>query len=123
VQAATRLGYPVVVKAIAPGLLHKSDVGGGALGLTDAAAVRAAVGTLNVKVRDAGHILKGLLVQKQIDAGVEALVGVTLDPSLGPVLVAGLGGVQVELVRDVAFRITPVSDIDEPSDYRGPTLP
>jgi acetyltransferase len=51
-------------------------------------------------------------VQKQIEGGVEALVGVTLDPSLGPVLVAGLGGVQVELVRDVAFRITPVSDIE-----------
>jgi acyl-CoA synthetase (NDP forming) len=51
-------------------------------------------------------------VQKQIEGGIEALVGVTLDPSLGPVLVAGLGGVQVELVRDVAFRITPVSDIE-----------
>jgi acetate---CoA ligase (ADP-forming) len=112
VQAAARLGYPVVVKAIAPGLLHKSDVGGVALGLADAAAVRAAVGTMSVRLRDAGHPLEGLLVQKQIDEGVEALVGVTLDPSLGPVLVAGLGGVQVELVRDVAFRITPVSDID-----------
>jgi acetate---CoA ligase (ADP-forming) len=112
VDAAARLGYPVVVKAIAPGLLHKSDVGGVALGLSDAAAVRAAVDTMRTKLRDAGHALEGLLVQKQIEGGVEALVGVTLDPSLGPVLVAGLGGVQVELVRDVAFRITPVSDID-----------
>jgi acetate---CoA ligase (ADP-forming) len=112
VEAAARLGYPVVVKAIAPGLLHKSDVGGVALGLSDAAAVRAAVDTMRTKLRVAGHTLDGLLVQKQIEGGVEALVGVTLDPSLGPVLVAGLGGVQVELVRDVAFRITPVSDID-----------
>jgi acyl-CoA synthetase (NDP forming) len=70
------------------------------------------VDTMRTKLRDAGHALEGLLVQKQIEGGVEALVGVTLDPSLGPVLVAGLGGVQVELVRDVAFRITPVSDID-----------
>jgi len=91
VQAAVRRGYPVVVKAIAPGLLHKSDVGGVALGLDDAAAVRAAVDAMRLKLRDAGHSLEGLLVQKQIDGGVEALVGVTLDPSLGPLLVAGLG--------------------------------
>jgi acyl-CoA synthetase (NDP forming) len=112
VQAAARLGYPVVVKAVASGLLHKSDVGGVALGLGDARAVRAAVDGMVSNVRQAGHLLEGLLVQKQIDGGVEALVGVTLDPSLGPVLIAGLGGVQVELLRDVSFRITPVSDID-----------
>jgi acyl-CoA synthetase (NDP forming) len=63
-------------------------------------------------VSRAGHALEGFLVQKQIYGGVEALVGITLDPSLGPVLIAGLGGVQVELLRDVSFRITPVSDID-----------
>jgi acetate---CoA ligase (ADP-forming) len=51
-------------------------------------------------------------VQRQVNDGVEALVGVTMDPSLGPLLVAGLGGVQVELLRDVAFRIAPVSDLD-----------
>jgi acyl-CoA synthetase (NDP forming) len=112
VAAAARIGYPVVVKAVAPGLLHKSDVGGVALGLTSDAAVRAAVVEMSRRIRDAGHTLEGLLVQKQIDDGVEALVGVTLDPSLGPVLIAGLGGVQVELLRDVAFRITPVSDVD-----------
>ena len=112
VHAAARLGYPVVVKAVASGLLHKSDIGGVALGLADATAVRTAVDAMVSKVSQAGHVLEGLLVQKQIDGGVEALVGVTLDPSLGPVLIAGLGGVQVELLRDVSFRITPVSDID-----------
>jgi acyl-CoA synthetase (NDP forming) len=112
VQAAARLGYPVVVKAVASGLLHKSDIGGVALGLADAPAVRTAVDGMVSKVSQAGHVLEGLLVQQQIDGGVEALVGVTLDPSLGPVLIAGLGGVQVELLRDVSFRITPVSDID-----------
>jgi acetyl coenzyme A synthetase (ADP forming)-like protein len=112
VQAADRLGYPVVVKAVAPGLLHKSDVGGVALGLKDEGAVRAAVASMISKLCDAGHPLEGLVVQKEIKGGVEALVGVTLDPSLGPVLLAGLGGVQVELLRDVSFRITPVSDID-----------
>jgi acetyl coenzyme A synthetase (ADP forming)-like protein len=112
VEAATRLGYPVVVKAVASGLLHKSDVDGVALGLSDAAAIRAAVDAMVSKVGQSGHVLEGLLVQKQIDGGVEALVGVTLDPSLGPVLIAGLGGVQVELLRDVSFRITPLSDVD-----------
>jgi acetate---CoA ligase (ADP-forming) len=78
----------------------------------DPGAVRAAVGAMRAKLRNAGYALEGLLVQKQMEGGVEALVGVTLDPSLGPVLIAGLGGVQVELLRDVSFRITPVSDVD-----------
>ena len=112
VQAATRLGYPVVLKAVAPGLLHKSDAGGVALGLRDDAAVRAAVDAMGSRLHAAGYTPEGFLLQKQVDDGVEALVGVTLDPSLGPVLIAGLGGVQVELLRDVSFRITPVSDVD-----------
>ncbi len=111
-EAAMRLGYPVVMKAVAPGLLHKSDVGGVALGLGDDDAVRRAARSMAAKMRDAGHPLEALLLQKQVQGGVEALVGVTLDPSLGPLLIAGLGGVQVELQRDVAFRITPVSDVD-----------
>jgi acetyl coenzyme A synthetase (ADP forming)-like protein len=112
VTAAARFGYPVVLKAIAPGLLHKSDVGGVATGLGDEAAVRSAAEAMVSRLSAAGHPLTGLLLQKQVQKGVEAIVGVTLDPSLGPVLVAGLGGVEVELLRDVAFRITPVSDID-----------
>jgi acetyl coenzyme A synthetase (ADP forming)-like protein len=112
VAAAARLGYPVVVKAVAAGLLHKTDAGGVALGLNHSAAVREAVDLMASRLRDAGHELEGLVVQRQVEGGVEAIVGVTLDPSLGPLLVAGLGGVQVELQRDVAFRVTPVSDVD-----------
>jgi acyl-CoA synthetase (NDP forming) len=110
--AARALGYPVVMKAVASGVLHKSEVGGVVLGLADDAAVRGAAQAMAARFRDAGHPLEALLLQKQIQGGVEALVGVTLDPSLGPLLVAGLGGVQVELLRDVSFRITPVSDVD-----------
>jgi acyl-CoA synthetase (NDP forming) len=110
--AATRVGYPVVLKAIAPGLLHKSDVGGVALGLPDEAAVRSAVESMTARVQGAGYTLSGVFVQKEVRGEAEAIVGVTLDPSLGPVAVVGLGGVQVELLRDVAFRITPVTDID-----------
>jgi len=83
-----------------------------ALGLSDAAAVRTAVDIMRTKLRDAGHALEGLLVQKQIEGGVEALVGVTLDPSLAQSWSQGSAECKVELVRDVAFRITPVSDIE-----------
>ncbi|HYL55599.1 MAG TPA: GNAT family N-acetyltransferase [Gemmatimonadales bacterium] len=110
--AAERLGYPVVAKAVAPGLVHKSDVGGVLLGLDSRDAVERAARLLSQRLRDAGTELTGLIVQRQVDAGVEVLVGMTSDPSLGPILVVGLGGVQVELLRDVAFRLTPVSDLD-----------
>jgi acetate---CoA ligase (ADP-forming) len=110
--AASRVGYPVVLKAIALGLLHKSDAGGVALGLSNEAEVHGAVDTMRARIQGAGYALNQVLVQKEIRGEVEAIVGVTLDPSLGPVAVVGLGGVQVELLRDVAFRITPVTDVD-----------
>lgn len=104
--------YPIVLKAVAPGLIHKSDVGGVAMGLDSADAVRRAAELMSTKVAGAGHRLEGFLLQHQVDGGIEALVGVTCDPGLGPILVAGLGGVQVELLGDVAFRLPPVSDVD-----------
>jgi acetate---CoA ligase (ADP-forming) len=106
-DAARELGFPIVLKAIAPDLVHKSDVGGVALGLGDREAVIAAAERMRASLP-----LSGLLVQRQIPRGVEALVGVTLDPSLGPLVVAGIGGTAVELYRDVAFRVTPVTDVD-----------
>jgi acyl-CoA synthetase (NDP forming) len=112
VAAAEEIGYPVVLKAVAPGLLHKSDVGGVAVGIDSAAALRQAAADVSLKVHEAGVALEGFLVQRQVERGLEALVGVTTDPSLGPLLVAGLGGVHVELFRDVSFRLTPVSELD-----------
>ncbi|HEU4730213.1 MAG TPA: acetate--CoA ligase family protein, partial [Kofleriaceae bacterium] len=106
VAAARELGFPVVLKAIAPRLLHKSDVGGVAVNLADAAAVAAAADDMRARL----PALEGYLVQRQVPRGVEALVGVTKDASLGPLLVAGIGGVAVELYKDVSFRVTPVSD-------------
>jgi acyl-CoA synthetase (NDP forming) len=109
--AAAELGFPVVLKAIAPGLLHKTDAGGVALGLADAGAVQAAAEAMAARF-PAESRLTGFLVQQQVPRGVEALVGVTSDPSLGPLLVAGIGGVAVELYKDVSFRVTPVTDVD-----------
>jgi acetyl coenzyme A synthetase (ADP forming)-like protein len=111
-EVAERLGYPLVAKAVAPNLLHKSDVGGVILDLHSAADVEHAVAKLGERMRAAGTELTGVLLQRQVEGGVEALVGVTSDPTFGPLIVAGLGGVLVELLKDVAFRLTPVTDLE-----------
>lgn len=111
-SAAAELATPVVLKAIAPGLLHKSDAGGVVLGLATPAAVEAAAVAMQARFAARGTPLEGFLVQRQLAAGVEVLIGVTQDPSLGPLLVAGIGGTAVELYKDVAFCVTPVSDAD-----------
>jgi acetyl coenzyme A synthetase (ADP forming)-like protein len=112
VAAAERLGYPLVAKAIAPGVVHKTEVGGVILGLQSAAEVAAAVETLRTRMDAAGSHLDAVLVQREVAGGIEALVGVTVDPTFGPLVVCGIGGILVELLRDVAFRLTPVTDAD-----------
>lgn len=106
-RAAREIGFPVVLKAIAPDLVHKSDVGGVALDLRDEAAVHAAARAMQARLA-----LTGFVVQEQVPRGIEALVGMTYDASLGPLLVAGIGGIAVELYKDVAFRVTPLTDIE-----------
>jgi acetate---CoA ligase (ADP-forming) len=112
IRAADRIGYPVVAKAVASGLLHKSDVGGVILGLDSAGAVASAVETLDERMAAAGKTLEAVQVQRQVKGGIEALVGVVTDPTFGPLVVCGLGGVQVELLRDAAFRLPPITDLD-----------
>ncbi len=110
--AAERLGYPLVAKAIAPDILHKSNVGGVIMGLESAAAVASAVDVLGERMGKIGAHLEGILLQREVRGGIEALVGVTTDRTFGPLLVCGLGGVLVELLRDVSFHLTPVTDLD-----------
>jgi acetyl coenzyme A synthetase (ADP forming)-like protein len=112
VSTAERMGYPLVAKVIAPEIVHKSDVGGVIMRLESAEAVARAVDTLVTRVQAIGARLDGILLQREVRDGLEALVGVTTDPTFGPLVVCGLGGVLVELLRDVAFCLTPVSDID-----------
>jgi acetate---CoA ligase (ADP-forming) len=112
VATAERLGYPLVAKAMSPDVLHKSDVGGVIMGLESAAAVAVAVETLVERLHKVGARLDGILLQRQVSGGLEALVGVTTDPTFGPLVVCGLGGTLVEVLHDVAFRLPPVSDID-----------
>jgi acyl-CoA synthetase (NDP forming) len=101
-----------VAKVVAPGILHKSDVGGVILGLRSPTEVASAVGSLRRRVEAAGSSLEGVVLQREVPGGVEALVGVARDPTFGPLLVCGLGGVVVEVLRDVSFRLTPVTDLD-----------
>lgn len=103
--AAGELGYPVVLKAVAPELVHKSDAGAVRVGLGDDEELRSAAEELLAR-----HPGATLLVQAQED-GVEVIVGGFRDPQFGPVVMVGLGGVLVEVLEDVAFRVAP---IDEP---------
>jgi acetyl coenzyme A synthetase (ADP forming)-like protein len=112
VAAADALGVPVVLKAVATGLLHKSDAGGVMLDLDGADAVRVGAREIEAAVTAAGHALEGFVVQPMAASGVEMIVGVVHDQSFGPVLACGAGGTTAELIKDVAVRITPVTDLD-----------
>jgi acetate---CoA ligase (ADP-forming) len=110
VRAADAIGYPVVLKVVSPDVLHKTDVGGVALGLSDADAVRRAWVQMDRSVRAALPTarIEGAEVESQVPPGKEVLVGVQRDPSFGPVVVFGLGGIYVEVLRDITFRLAPV---------------
>ena len=109
---ADRLGYPLVAKVLAEEVIHKSDVGGVLLGLKSRAEVIEGVARLSERMRSIGVDLKRVLLQREIAGGIEALVGVAVDPLFGPMLVCGLGGVLVEAIKDVTFRLPPLSDLD-----------
>jgi acetyl coenzyme A synthetase (ADP forming)-like protein len=108
VAAANRIGYPVVLKAVGPGIVHKTEVGGVRVGLATADGVREAWRDFRSRLPG----LTGAFVQTQVPAGVEMLVGVTDDPVFGPVVACATGGVMAELLQDAAFRIAPVTDRD-----------
>ncbi len=116
VQAAEETGFPVVLKIVSPDVTHKSDVGGVKLGLNSAAEVEAAFEqiTASVKAHQQDARIQGAAVQKMAAQGTEVIIGMSKDPQFGPVLMFGLGGILVEVLKDVAFRIVPL----EPRDAR-----
>jgi acyl-CoA synthetase (NDP forming) len=107
-EAARAIGGPVVLKVVSSEALHKSDVGGVLLDIEGDEAVLAGYRSIAeaVPVRD------GILVQEMVKGGHEVLVGMTEDPNFGPMIVYGLGGIYVELLKDVAFRLHPLYDVD-----------
>ena len=109
--AGRELGGALVLKAMSPTLLHKSDAGGVRLGLRADEIEAAAAGMVRQIARQ-GHELQAFQVQALVTSGVEMLVGVVHDPLFGPVLACGAGGTTAELLKDIAVRITPLSDLD-----------
>lgn len=109
-EAAEEIGYPVALKIASPDILHKSDVGGIRVGLEGAEELSTAYEEILGKARaympDA--VIDGVLVQEMVGPGREVIIGVDRDPTFGPLLMFGLGGVYVEVLRDVVFRLCPV---------------
>jgi acetyl coenzyme A synthetase (ADP forming)-like protein len=111
-KAAEEFGGEAALKAIAPDLVHKTEAGAVRLHLHGADATCAAAREMSEMLSSRGHAVSGFVVQRMARRGVEMLVGVVHDPQFGPVVACGAGGVQVELLRDVSVRITPLSKED-----------
>jgi acyl-CoA synthetase (NDP forming) len=113
-EAARKTGFPVVVKLASRTIVHKSEVRGVRLNLQDEKAVRSAFSEIQARLAQENSLDKmdGVLVQPMLSGGVELMVGVTEDPLFGPLIAFGLGGVRVEIFRDVCFRVLPLTDRD-----------
>ncbi|WP_214413065.1 acetate--CoA ligase family protein [Sphaerisporangium fuscum] len=110
--AAEVLAPPLVLKAYGPGLLHKSDAGAVRLGLASAAQAARAAEEMRGRLAAQGITPEGFLVEEQAAPGVELIVGLVRDPAFGPAVLAGLGGVWTEIMRDTALRLCPIGEAD-----------
>jgi acyl-CoA synthetase (NDP forming) len=114
VQAARDIGFPVVLKVVSPQITHKTDVGGVRLDLKSPEEVATAFDEIMAAARRAAPdaTIDGVSVQQMARPGIEVIVGVSTDPQFGPVIMFGLGGVLVEVLKDVSFRIIPIAPRD-----------
>jgi acetyltransferase len=112
IELAEKVGFPVVLKIASPDILHKSDVGGIEVGLSSADEVRQAYDRILSRGRQhvADAEIWGILVQEMVDSGKEIIVGMNRDPQFGPLMMFGLGGIYVEVLEDVTFRLAPVTE-------------
>ena len=113
-MAAKSIGFPVVLKVRSPDVVHKTDVGGVRLGLTTEEETARTFDEIREALRAAkpDARFEGVTVEPMIEGGIETIVGVTRDPAFGPIVLFGLGGVAVELLRDVSLRVAPLTDRD-----------
>jgi acyl-CoA synthetase (NDP forming) len=112
VGIAENLGFPVVMKILSPEIVHKSDIGGVKVNIDSEEGVRKAYDEIMDSVRNHAKEIVGVSVQKMADRGVEIIVGMTKDSQFGPALMFGIGGVLVEVLKDVSFRIIPIEERD-----------
>jgi acyl-CoA synthetase (NDP forming) len=119
--AAKEIGYPVVLKIVSPDVLHKTEFGGVRVNITDEARLKAEHADLlaGVKAKKPDAVIWGVLVQQMAPKGTETILGMNRDPSFGPILMFGLGGILVEVLKDVTFRIAPLNDISTDSMVYG----
>lgn len=109
---ATAIGFPIVLKIVSPDIVHKSDVGGVIVGIKNLRHVRTGYRQIvkNVKKHNPDAKIAGILVQEMAPSGTEVIVGSIKDPQFGPAIMFGLGGVFVEVLKDVTFRIAPITE-------------
>ncbi|MEW5839589.1 4-hydroxybutyrate--CoA ligase [Nitrososphaera sp.] len=112
VKAAKEIGYPVVMKIASPDIIHKSDAGGVRVGVKSDEELRSAFRSIieNAKKYKADANIKGVLVQEMVRSAKETILGASQDPTFGPVIMFGLGGIYVEVLKDVVFRIAPINE-------------
>ncbi len=112
--AAARMGFPVVVKLVSATITHKTDVGGVVIGLKSKNEVLKACDTIKANLMKLGrqNEMQGVMVQRMVTGGIETIVGVTQDPSFGPLMMFGAGGIYAELMKDIAIRLPPLTDLD-----------
>ena len=125
-REARRIGFPLVMKVVSPQILHKTDVGGVKVGIENVSDVRKTFDDMYGRLsRKKGVQVKGILLEKMVPKGVELIVGIQNDPQFGPVIMAGLGGIMTEVMKDVAFRMLPITESDAKSmvnELRGAAL-
>jgi acyl-CoA synthetase (NDP forming) len=114
IKFAEGIGYPVVLKIVSPDIIHKFDIGGVALNLKNSSEVKNAYENIltNVKRHKPNAKIVGVLVQEMAPQSTEVIVGAIKDPQFGPALMFGLGGIFVEVLKDVTFRIAPITESD-----------
>ena len=119
-KIAAEIGFPVVMKISSPDILHKSDIGGVKVGVSDPASARDTYELIEYRARkySPGARVWGVLVQETVRKGREMLVGVTRDPQFGPLVAVGMGGIYVEVLKDIAFRLAPISEVEVSEQLR-----
>ena len=112
VAAANKIGYPIVMKISSPQIVHKSDAGGVKVNLTNDDETRDGFKTImdNARKYDSNADIKGVLIVEMVKGGKEMIIGSKLEPGMGPVVMLGMGGIYVEILKDVTFRLAPLTD-------------